>query len=224
MEGQTDQDDLKVKKIAVAVIVIFHLVGLLGFLIPAAQPYFIKLVPFHLLLMFAVIVFTYNADIKRLLLFVCGVFVCGFLVEVLGVHTGKIFGSYYYGNTLGYKIAAVPILMGINWVILIFSVGQMMKALKIRNSILASLLGALLLVLFDFFLEPVAMKFDYWQWDWHEIPFQNFIAWFIVSIILLKFYYALGLKQQRYIGIAMFLSQLIFFVVLYMTAGTNIFA
>ena len=224
MEGQTDQDDLKVKKIAVAVIVIFHLVGLLGFLIPAAQPYFIKLVPFHLLLMFAVIVFAYNADIKRLLLFVCGVFVCGFLVEVLGVHTGKIFGSYYYGNTLGYKIAAVPILMGINWVILIFSVGQMMKALKIRNSILASLLGALLLVIFDFFLEPVAMKFDYWQWDWHEIPFQNFIAWFIVSIILLKFYYALGLRQQRYIGVAMFLSQLIFFVVLYMTAGTNIFA
>lgn len=224
MEGQTDQDDLKVKKIAVAVIVVFHLVGLLGFLIPAAQPYFIKLVPFHLLLMFAVIVFAYNADIKRLLLFVCGVFVCGFLVEVLGVHTGKIFGSYYYGNTLGYKIAAVPILMGINWVILIFSVGQMMKALKIRNSIFASLLGALLLVIFDFFLEPVAMKFDYWQWDWHEIPFQNFIAWFIVSIILLKFYYALGLKQQRYIGVAMFLSQLIFFVVLYMTAGTNIFA
>ncbi|KLT65339.1 hypothetical protein AB669_16300 [Pedobacter sp. BMA] len=174
--------------------------------------------------MFAVIVFTYNADIKRLLLFVCGVFVCGFLVEVLGVHTGKIFGSYYYGNTLGYKIAAVPILMGINWVILIFSVGQMMKALKIRNSILASLLGALLLVIFDFFLEPVAMKFDYWQWDWHKIPFQNFIAWFIVSIILLKFYYALGLKQQHYIGVAMFLSQLIFFVVLYMTAGTNIFA
>ncbi|RYD69889.1 MAG: hypothetical protein EOP55_23220 [Sphingobacteriales bacterium] len=68
------------------------------------------------------------------------------------------------------------------------------------------------------------MKFDYWQWDWHKIPGQNFVAWFIVSVILLKFYYALGLKQQRYIGITMFASQLIFFVVLYMTTGTNIFA
>ncbi|PWS30780.1 carotenoid biosynthesis protein [Pedobacter paludis] len=224
MEGQNDQTDLKVKKTAVAVIIVFHLVGLLGFLIPAAQPYFIRLVPFHLLLMFAVIVFSYNGDIKRLLLFVSGVFLCGFLVEVLGIHTGKIFGSYYYGNTLGYKIAAVPLLMGVNWVILIFSIGQMMKNLKIRNSILASFLGSIALVIFDFFLEPVAMKFDYWHWDWHIIPLQNYIAWFIVSIILLKFYYALGLKQQKYIGSAMFLAQLIFFVVLYMTTRTNIFA
>lgn len=224
MEGQIDQSDLKIKKIAVAVIIIFHLVGLIGFLVPVAQPYFIKLVPFHLLLMFAVIVFTYNGNVKRLSLFICGVFLCGWLVEVLGVHTGKIFGSYYYGNTLGYKIAAVPLLMGVNWVILIFSVGQMMKSFKIRNSILASVLGATALIIFDFFLEPVAMKFNYWQWDWKEIPAQNFIAWFIVSVILLKFYYALGLKQQKYIGTVMFTSQLIFFVVLYMTTGTNIFA
>lgn len=217
MEGQIDQSDIKIKKIAVAVIIIFHLVGLVGFTVPALQPYFTKLVPFHLLLMFAIIVFTYNAAVKRLLLFVTGVFLCGYLVEVLGVHTGKIFGSYYYGDTLGYKIAAVPLLMGVNWVILIFSVGQMMKTLKIRNSILASFLGALLLITLDYFIEPVAMKFDYWHWDWHEIPGQNFVAWFIVSVILLKFYYALGLKQQKYIGITMFLAQLVFFVVLYMT-------
>ena len=217
MEGQIDKNDLKIKKLALAVIIIFHLVGLLGFLIPVAQPYFIKLVPFHLLLMFAVIVCTYNADIKRLALFVCGVFLCGFLVEVLGVKTGKIFGSYYYGTTLGFKIATVPLLMGVNWVILIFSTGQMIKSLKIRNGILASLIGGLCLITFDFFLEPVAMKFDYWHWDWHEIPLQNYIAWFVVSVILLKFYYALGLKQQKYIGTAMFLSQFIFFVVLYMT-------
>lgn len=224
MEGQIDQSDLKIKKIAVAVIVIFHVVGLIGFLIPALQPYFMKMVPFHLLLMFAIIIYTYIGDVKRLLLFVSGVFLCGWLVEVLGVHTGKIFGSYYYGNTLGYKIAAVPLLMGVNWVILIFSIGQMVKSFKIRNSILASLIGALMLITFDFFMEPVAMKFDYWQWDWHQIPLQNYIAWFIVSIILLKFYYALGLKQQKYIGAAMFTAQLVFFVVLYMTTGTNIFA
>lgn len=224
MEGQIDQSDLKIKRIAVGIIAVFHIVGLVGFLVPATHPYFMKMVPFHLLLMFAIIVFTYNGDVKRLSLFVCGVFLCGWLVEVLGVHTGKIFGSYYYGDTLGYKIAAVPLLMGVNWVILIFSIGQMMKSLKIRNSILASLFGALLLIIFDFFMEPVAMKFDYWQWDWHEVPLQNYIAWFIVSVILLKFYYALGLKQQKYIGTAMFVAQLIFFVVLYMTTGTNIFA
>jgi len=223
MEGQNDQNDLKIKRIAVAAIIVFHLVGLVGFVVPALQPYFTKLVPFHLLLMFAIIIVTYNANSKRLLLFISGVFLCGYLVEVLGVHTGKIFGSYQYGATLGYKIATVPILMGVNWVILIFSVGQMMKSLKIRNSIVASFLGAVILIIFDYFLEPVAMKFDYWQWDRKEIPVQNFVAWFIVSVILLKFYYALGLKQQKYIGVAMFISQFIFFVVLYMTTRTNFF-
>lgn len=224
MEGKIDQNDLKIKRIALAIIVIFHSVGLVGFLIPAAQPYFVKLVPFHLLLMFAVIILSYSGDFRRLLLFVCGVFLCGWLVEVLGVKTGKIFGSYYYGETLGFKIATVPLLMGVNWVILIFSVGQMMKTLKIRNSIIASFIGTVALVIFDYFLEPVAMKFDYWHWERQDIPLQNFIAWALVSVILLKFYYALGLKQQKYIGVSMFLAQFIFFVVLYMTTGTNIFA
>ncbi len=224
MEGKIDQNDLKIKRIALAIIVIFHSVGLVGFLIPAAQPYFVKLVPFHLLLMFAVIILSYSGDFRRLLLFVCGVFLCGWLVEVLGVKTGKIFGSYYYGETLGFKIATVPLLMGVNWVILIFSVGQMMKTLKIRNSIIASVIGTVALVIFDYFLEPVAMKFDYWHWERQDIPLQNFIAWALVSVILLKFYYALGLKQQKYIGVSMFLAQFIFFVVLYMTTGTNIFA
>lgn len=216
MEGQTDQSDLKIKQFSIAVIVIFHLVGLIGFLIPAVAPYFTKIVPFHLLLMLGVIIFSYNGDIKRLSLFLGGVFLCGYLVEVLGVHTGKIFGSYYYGNTLGLKVASVPLMMGVNWIILIFSVGQMVKSFKIRNTILASLTGACFLIALDFFIEPVAMQFDYWTWDWREIPVQNFIAWFIVSVILLKFYYALNLKQQKYIGTTMYVTQFVFFVVLYL--------
>lgn len=217
MERQIDPIDLKTKKYAAAVIIIFHLVGLLGFILPAAIPYFTKLVPFHLLLMFGIIVLTYNDGFKRLSMFLAGAFLCGYLVEVLGVQTGKIFGSYYYGDTMGFKIASVPLLMGVNWIILIFSVGQMVKMLKIRNSTLAALIGGLFLILLDFFLEPVAMKFDYWHWDWQEIPLQNFIAWYIVSVILLKFYYAFNIKQQKFIGPTMYLSQLVFFMVLYFT-------
>lgn len=217
MEGQKTKSEIIPKKWALGIIVIFHLVGLVGFLIPVLHPYFLKMVPFHLLLMFAVIIFSYQGNLNRLMLFISGVFLAGFFVEVLGVHTGKIFGIYAYGTTLGLKIAAVPILMGVNWVILIFSIGQMMRSFGIRNSILASFCGAAALVFFDFFLEPVAIKFNYWQWDLNKIPLQNFIAWFIVSAILLKFYYALAIKQQKFIGTAMYFSQLIFFVVLCLT-------
>jgi putative membrane protein len=216
MEGQSDQSDLRIKQFSVAIIIIFHLVGLIGFLVPVATPYFIKMVPFHLLLMLGVIVFSYNGSFKRLSFFLIGAFLCGYLVEVLGVHTGKIFGNYFYGKTLGIKVASVPLLMGVNWIILIFSIGQMVKSFKIRNTILATFIGACFLIAFDFFMEPVAMKFDYWSWSWHEIPTQNYIAWFVVSVILLKFYYALNLKQQKYIGTTMFITQFVFFVVLYL--------
>ncbi|WP_443937857.1 carotenoid biosynthesis protein [Pedobacter sp. MW01-1-1] len=216
--------DLKVKKFFALLIVLFSTITLTGLLIPTTQPYFIRLIPIHILTLFSILVLSYTGTMKRLLLFSVGVFVCGFLVDALGVHTGKIFGSFYYGDTLGYKIAAVPLLMGLHWVLLIFGAGQTMKALKIRDSKLASFLGALSLVVLDYFLEPVAMKLNYWQWDWHEVPVQNYIAWFFVSLIFLKFYYALGLKQQKYIGPTLFVTQLIFFVVLYLTISTNIFA
>ncbi len=205
------------QKWAVAIVIIFHLVGLIGFLIPSFHRTFLSLVPYHLLLMFLIIILSYNGEKKILFLFIAGIFLCGYMVEVLGVKTLQIFGNYAYGETMGPKIADVPLLMGANWVLLIFSVGQMVKEIKIRSSILTSLIGSALLVLLDFFMEPVAMKFDYWQWYDNVIPIQNYVAWFIISIILLKFYYALHLKQQKYIGIMLFISQLVFFVVLYMT-------
>ena len=205
------------QKWAVAIVIIFHLVGLIGFLIPSFHRTFLSLVPYHLLLMFLIIILSYNGEKQILFLFIAGIFLCGYMVEVLGVKTLQIFGNYAYGETMGPKIADVPLLMGVNWVLLIFSVGQMVKEIKIRSSILASLIGSALLVLLDFFMEPVAMKFDYWRWYDNVIPIQNYVAWFIISIILLKFYYALHLKQQKYIGITLFVSQLVFFVVLYMT-------
>lgn len=217
MERPTTTNALIKPKLAVAIIIIFHSVGLIGFLTPSLHPLFINLVPYHLLLMFFVLIAAYNGDRKRLFLFIAGVFLCGYMVEVLGVKTLEIFGNYAYGKTMGLKVADVPLLMGVNWVLLIFSVGQMLKDLKIRNSIVACLIGAAVLVFFDYFMEPVAMKFDYWTWFQHTIPLQNYIAWFIVSVILLKFYYALNLKQQKYVGITLFCSQLVFFVVLYMT-------
>ena len=217
MERPTVTNALISKKWAIAIIIIFHTVGLVGFLIPSLHSLFESLVPYHLLLMFSVLILSFNGEIKPLFILIAGVFVCGYMVEVLGVKTLQIFGNYAYGKTMGLKIADVPVLMGVNWVLLIFSIGQMVKDFKIRNSIIASLVGATILVIFDFFMEPVAMKFDYWQWYNKIIPFQNYVAWFIVSVILLKFYYALHIKQQKHIGITLFISQLVFFVVLYMT-------
>ena len=45
-------------------------------------------------------------------------FIVGMVAEMLGVNFGYIFGSYQYGEALGWKLFGVPLLLGANWTIL----------------------------------------------------------------------------------------------------------
>jgi putative membrane protein len=83
------------------IIVLFHIVGLYGFLSPALEDLFIKLVPFHLLLMLLLMILTVNDRSADLIKFATGVYLAGFFIEVIGVNTGQIFGNYTYGSALG---------------------------------------------------------------------------------------------------------------------------
>jgi putative membrane protein len=67
------------------IIILFHLVGLYGFLTPAFESLFIKLVPYHLLLMLGLMVLTVNDRSMDLFKFAVGVYLAGFLIEVIGV-------------------------------------------------------------------------------------------------------------------------------------------
>ena len=41
------------------------------------------------------------------------------LTEAIGVNTGLLFGTYEYGANLGFKIFGVPLIIGVNWTVLI---------------------------------------------------------------------------------------------------------
>ncbi len=200
--------------ISSTLIVLFHVVGLIGFLIPSLNPLFIKLVPFHLLLMMLLLIFAHPDRNKEFWLFIVVTYFAGFIVELLGVTSGLIFGSYHYGDTLGLKIAEVPLLIGVNWVILIYCTGAVVKRFKIKSYIVRSLIGALFLVLLDILIEPIAIKFDYWQWDELNIPFQNYIAWFIFSFIMLQFLFARQFKKKNMAADTLLICQVVFFLVL----------
>ena len=77
---------------------------------------FLKLIPLALLLSFiGLIVFhASKPDVKTIVVF-AGIYFIGFLIEALGVNTGKIFGEYVYGKSLGFKISETPVIIGINW-------------------------------------------------------------------------------------------------------------
>lgn len=132
---------------------------------------------------------------KNFILWSIGTFLVSFLVEMIGVHTGKIFGIYMYGNELQPQIAQTPIAIGGAWLSVILGakavISFIYKKLQPTNaisqflqySIVESFFIALLMTIFDYGMEPAAVRLGYWAWAGIDIPLQNYVAWFILGWI-----------------------------------------
>jgi uncharacterized membrane protein len=203
-------------KKALLLICLIHAAGLIGLLLPQSRELFQKLTPFSLWTStFLLILFQQDlSKTARYLFFIS--FFTGFFIEVLGVKTGIIFGNYEYGPTLGIKVLDVPLVIGANWLLMVVSTGFLSSKLK-TGFLLKSLLGALLMVGFDWVMEPVAVKLDFWYWEGGNIPVQNYAGWFLVAFALQILYHKLPFKKYNYLAGWLFPIQLLFFVVLNLT-------
>jgi bisanhydrobacterioruberin hydratase len=193
-------------------LVLIHLAGVIGFLSPYKDT-------FRLLSSLNIIVATFlvlychpGKSIKVFLIFFVITF-SGYLIEVLGVATGKIFGSYQYGISLGPKAMSVPISIGFNWLLLIISASEVMIFLKAKIWV-KSVAGALCLVLLDYLIEPVAMAYDFWDWDGNVVPLKNYISWFFISLIFIFLYKKNIPEKLNSTAIAIFILQFLFFIVI----------
>lgn len=198
------------KNIAILIILIFHVVGFIGFIVNPV--YFKSLSPVNLLLSVGLIVLMANQINWQFYGSLLLVAVLGFFVEVVGVKTELIFGSYVYGKALGYQLLSVPLLIGVNWAILLYSTAQLSK---FKNPLLNALFGAFLMVALDYFIEQNASKFDFWYWKESIIPLQNYIAWFIISFLLNLLVQKQLAQKPNYTSKAFYFIQFAFFLALY---------
>ncbi|MBS1523698.1 MAG: carotenoid biosynthesis protein [Bacteroidetes bacterium] len=205
------KDELSANKQAVSIVLIFHAIGLVGLILPFTRYVFLQIVPFHLLLMLAVIVLKHKSIDSRFIFFLVSISVLGFAVEWVGTHTHLLFGDYSYGSTLGFKISDVPLIIGCNWFMLIYSTGVLMQRSRLKNFLIRSLIGALLLVLLDTLIESVAIHFNYWHWASSVIPLKNYICWFGVSFLMLLVFEAFKFKPQSIVAVVFLLTQFAFF-------------
>lgn len=203
--------------LSILFIIVFHIVGFLGFTLTKTNPFFLQLVPFHLLLMAGILIANFKAITAQTIYAILAIGAAGYVTEVIGVKTGVIFGHYYYGNTLGYKLFSTPLLIGVNWFIVVFSVGGTLRSLLKNQKILRTILGAVILVVLDYFIEPVAIKFDYWSWNNNSIPFQNYVGWFFVSLAMMAFYNYYDFKKTNKVYKTLCITQLLFFIALNIT-------
>ena len=197
---------------------LFHIVGLYGFLNSELEVLFIALVPYHLLLMLVLLIYSTNDFSKNIKIFAVIIYLAGFFIEVIGVNTGLIFGNYSYGEALGLKVLSTPLLIGVNWLILVYCTGVLLEYLKIKNSLIFSLIGALILLGIDFLIEPVAIRFNYWSWSGGEIPLQNYLGWYIFSFLLFFVFKSLDFNKNNKAAIVLLFAQIGFFLGLNMWA------
>ena len=203
------------KKVIYSSLIALFYAGILGGLLsPSLAPLFLGLLPFHLLLMLIFIILSHHGKNKEFKIFFLFTFLGGFLIEVLGVNTGYIFGTYQFGETLGIRLADVPIVMGALWLILLYSTGVSIAYLKIQNHAIRALIGAFFLVFMDILIEPVAVRLDFWSWENMSIPFQNYVAWFVFSFCMMLFLFARKFRKQNPAALVLLISQLVFFLVL----------
>jgi putative membrane protein len=192
-----------------SILLLFHIVGIIGFSSPW-QELFLQLTPFHLLLVFGYLVLFQEHVNVAFLKFMLTVTLSSYLIELAGVQTGKIFGDYQYGEALGIKIGGTPLLIGVLWFILIYSIGTQLKSLKIQWFFKA-LLGATMMLVIDLFIEPVAINLGFWSWDNDTIPVQNYVAWFTISFCYFLIFYKMSLPKNR-IAPLIYWMQLGFFI------------
>jgi hypothetical protein len=80
-----------------------------------------------------------------------------FFTEVAGVATGAVFGEYHYGPTMWAQWLNVPLVIALNWTLLIMATSQLAARLS-SKPILAALLTGGFIVGYDYFIEPVAIS------------------------------------------------------------------
>ena len=161
------------------------------------KDFFLSTSPFAILISFILLLLNYNTRQKGFATALISIITIGFLVEFLGVNYDLFFGSYEYGNNLGYKIGGVPIIMSINWLVLIFLTGSFTEKIIPNSLPLKVIFASLLMVFIDIFLEICAPKLDYWKFNEEIVPMSNYNSWFIISAICLYIYFR-SIKDKEY--------------------------
>lgn len=198
--------------ILIAVLIILHLVGVIGLSIETYRESFLTLSFINLAISFSILILARKKHTIFYFSIVVFTFFLGMAAEWIGVHSSFLFGDYYYGENLGFKWHGVPIIIGVNWVMLTIISAAVACRFNL-NKYTQALLAAFLMLFLDVLIEPFAIISDYWYWN-GEIPISNFVTWFLVALVLQIAWFHFNLAEKNKVAFSLYLIQVVFFVVL----------
>ncbi|MDD2530010.1 MAG: carotenoid biosynthesis protein [Bacteroidales bacterium] len=193
-------------------IIIFYLVGIIGFSINYTHMLFTYLSPIILILTLCLL-FYYDrkaTDRKRIIFF-SFVFISSYIIEMIGVNTGLLFGKYQYHHGLGIKLFETPILIGINWILMIYITSSIFTKLK-YGFISQIIIPSSLMLIYDIIMERAAPKMEMWSWADNIIPIQNFLMWGLLAFVFHSIRYFLKIEIKNKMALPIYLAQIILFI------------
>jgi putative membrane protein len=192
------------------VTIVLYVVGLVGMLTHPER--FVPLSAWNLSCV-SLLLLLDSPSLKKTIFFLI-VAALGWCMEWVGVHTGMPFGIYEYGDGLGLKFLDIPWVIGANWAMLSWMAVEVVRWMWSNASRWkVAWMAAVLMVLMDFLLEPVAPYLDYWMFQLNWVPVQNFLAWGWLGLIF-SFLMSFIPSSKGYFPVLLAFVQWVFFIVL----------
>lgn len=140
-----------------------------------------------------------------------------YAIEEIGVHTGIVYGRYYFTPLMGPKLDVIPIAIVCFWVSLTY-IAWVVTNLLIDGSptpikhtpyliVFRAVVGALVVTTFDLIADPFAVANGWWVWldggSYFGVPIHNYVGWFTVAFVsYLVHGYQLRREQVRSLELA----------------------
>ena len=201
-----------IKKLTLVFLWIIHIAALIGIAL-GYEDFFFPKTPFTMCYLLLMLVLWFPiATLKNVVLFlIC--FATGMSVEWIGVHTGWLFGNYSYLENFGVKLDGIPLLIGVNWGILVFVTHELARDL--HNSVwIRAALGASLMVFMDFFLEQICAYAGFWEFT-NGAGLLNYACWLVIGYMLQLLASLFKLEGVKNLSINLYLVQTLFAAILW---------
>jgi len=202
----------KIKKYLLYFLMLVYFSGAIGFLLNPS--FFAPFTPVTLLLTSLVFLLYQPLKNKGFVAGFLAICAIGFITEAVGVYSGLIFGDYYYGSVLGTKILNVPIVISLNWALLV-SCGILVSAYLFKTGIFSALFSATIITSIDLLMEQVCSALDFWYFRAGIAGIQNYIAWFIICFGASYFFQSFIIKGNKKIAAIILSLQIFFFGIIY---------
>jgi putative membrane protein len=190
-----------------------YFVGWVLYFMPLTRDLFMLITPYTLVLVSAAIFSHHKKWDRKTITVLASIFILSFAVEIIGVATGNIFGVYKYGEGLGEKIANVPIVIGLNWIFLVYASNGIISKYT-SNNILIIVGASLLMVAYDIVLEKAAPLMDMWMFVENNPPINNYVMWFLLAVFFNVVLQVFKVNTNNASARWLFFTQFVFFVII----------